>query len=714
MLWQYQATISERSMFRFLLVFLLQCNDLPGVLSPSITHEEESRNFAIFGNHASQCNWECVIVSKSALTEMKARIGMYRIVPLDLTLGKYVDDKCLNQTDSDNLSKLAKVWMWSTVNTLTRERNMFYRPQAGSNGSFVTSFIKSRQGELKVEIACTFNRSEDPTKQKPHSSINDLIAHALMEGVEELNEVWRFGAALCYKGGQQNRFYSCLSFDKSTSTATPSKSLEWPVRIFSAGNGVVTILVVVMSTLFFPVLLCLLSPTHVSSIHNIDLIVLEGSSHTGIRSLVANLVSQVTSKLGNRKCFLVWLLTLFAILSFPLGLYPVFSNPYLDKHVTDPGIITSKVMIIFALLCSIRGLIRVLFTKLSFLEPCFVCDYIISKQTYHQTSDLEDEIKQHLKIQPLIIAKCSRNFFTDVFCNKYWSFLRNCYLKSRFRLTSIYLYIFFVLAILIPLVLSVLLALCLVFILALAFYSCPMSTIFDLFVNFFNTNGDNRPLMASRIVLLAFLFITSYVGGLSLFLFMLANAFIKTLETILSLENLPSLTLLVLTSYYCSSSYYSFTGKYDDLAAKVYSFLKKRVQQDRDNENALYLIEHNNKKAIPKRLFDRACQETVPLAENLCKFLFRIVIILISFYLIYTIVKETSDVPDRMKNTATFLVAVTPMIMKIVVPKKEDKTHNKMKELQQEEIDEQIESIVDEYYQNPADWIESPNQNRLQ
>lgn len=109
-------------------------------------------------------------------------------------------------------------------------------------------------------------------------------------------------------------------------------------------------------------------------------------------------------------------------------------------------------------------------------------------------------------------------------------------------------------------------------------------------------------------------------------------------------------------------------------------------------------------KAIPESLFDIACQETMPLAEHIGKLLLRIVIILVSFYLIYTIVMETPGVPERMKYTATFLVGAVPMIMEILV----QKTGDKMTELKQEELDENIKSIVDEYYNNSADWIELP------
>ena len=83
----------------------------------------------------------------------------------------------------------------------------------------------------------------------------------------------------------------------------------------------------------------------------------------------------------------------------------------------------------------------------------------------------------------------------------------------------------------------------------------------------------------------------------------------------------------------------------------------------------------------------------MPLGGNVCKLLFRILIICAFFSLVYTIVTGTPGVPERIQITTTFLVAVSPMIVEIVVLKKSVK----MEELKQEEIDEKIQIKVNEY-----------------
>lgn len=83
----------------------------------------------------------------------------------------------------------------------------------------------------------------------------------------------------------------------------------------------------------------------------------------------------------------------------------------------------------------------------------------------------------------------------------------------------------------------------------------------------------------------------------------------------------------------------------------------------------------------------------MPLGGNICKLLLRIFIICAFSSLVYKIVTGTPGVPEKIQMMTTFLVAVSPMIVQIVVLKKGDK----MEELKQEEMDEKIRIKVDEY-----------------
>lgn len=638
---------------------------------------------------------------------MKARIGMYRILSLDLTVRKSVDNKCLNQTDSYNSSKLADALMLSTVNTLIHERNVFYLP--GSDGSPVL-FSKSVEEQIKGTVVCEFKLLKDPTVEL-HSSINDPIAKALIEEVGASSKVWQSGAVLCYKERGQNSLYACLTLNKNhvpqhttqyhhhttpyhtitkqstPHTTIPSKTIEWTVRPLSG----FIFLIWVSFMLFSPVVFCLFSPTHVySGDQNTSLIVLEGPSHVSIRGWISNI--KVSSNIASTesKLLISFVIGSTVVLSLLLGFiyfYFIQIPQYLDIHIIDSTTDAIVVTLVWGLLWGIRWLISVLFTRLSFENSCFVCNYVKNIRTIHQMSEPVEGIKQHLLIQRLIIMKCWNLLRSD--CE-----MRSDKLRCRSWLLTICQFVGLVTGLLWLLVKY------LVLYLLLGFCSCPMTTIIDLFVQEHIRIVENRWKKCIRIISLTVWLIFSYAAGGSFFLFTLASLFIKTLTKMLSPENIPHVTLAVLSVFYCSRRYNALKRKYDDLAAILYSHLKKRVKADGkiDNQHALNL-EYNKKKAIPKHLFDKACQEIMPLGENIEKLVLSIFIILFLSFLVFMIIMKTPGVPDRMKITTMFLVAVMPMIVEIVVLKKGDKT----KELEQEELDEKIQSIVDEYIiENPT------------
>ena len=670
-------------MLLFLFVFYFLCKALPGAET--------------IGKRAASCNWECrVLRSFDFVPKMKAGIGMHRILSLDLTLKKSADDNCLNQTDS----KLADGWMWSTVNTLTHERNVF------SDGSPVL-FRKSVEGRIEGTVACTLNLSKDPTIHQLHLSINDLIAKVLMEEFEESANVWQTsGAVLCYKVTEQNSLYVCLNttFDNSISAAPPNKTVEWPVRALSG----FIVFIWIMSMLFSPVVFCLFTPTHKCSVEKC-LIVLKGPSHISIRGWLANFVSIQASKLPSinssacRKLFLVLAVTLCAtyVLAYNVLFYLVDLSAYLHiLGIDDYAFYSYETMLVPSSLWAIRGLLRVFCSRLSLVKPCFACAYFKGEITSHRVPEPAKEIKKHLRIQPLIISKC-----LSLFCN----YFKRYFCRRKLRCNWIALCQFVCLVLLIPIALPVSLVACLVSILISVFYICPMSTFFDIYVRPFIPMMNSGYKKVFGITILATGLIFPYAGWFSLNHLIFASLFIKVFTIVLRQDNIPYLLLLVLCTSYCSSCYYSFTRKYDDLAAKLYSHLKIRVQQgdETDIKHALYL-EHNKKRAIPKYIFDKACRELMPLGENVCKSLFYIFLVLSFFVLVFTIVMETPGVPDRMKITTAFLVAAIPKLVEIVVLKKGDK----MEELEEQELDEKIQSIVDDYYNNPVDG-KCPNQIRL-
>ncbi len=437
--------------------------------------------------------------------------------------------------------------------------------------------------------------------------------------------------------------------------------------------------------LFSLAVFCLFSPTHVNSNQNTSLIVLDGPSHVSIRGSISNI--KVFSKIASAESNLLFFSFMGSIVvaSLLLGLIYLyfFQFPqYLDIHIIDSSTDALIVMLVWGLLWGMRGFTRVLVTRLSFDKSCFVCDYVKNMEITHHVSEPVEGIKQHLLIQRLIITKC-----WNLFCNEYKMCSDEVRCRSWLHFAGLVI------------VLLMLLVKYLVLFLVLVFYSCPMSTIIDLFVQEHIRNAKNRHEKCFRITYLTVFFILPCATGESLFLLTLASLFIKTLTKMLSPENIPHVTLAVLSVFYCSRRYNSLKRKYDDLAAMLHSHLKKRVKVDGtiDNQHGAPNLEYYKKKAIPKSLFDNACQEIMPLGENVEKLVLSIFIILFLSFLVFMIIMKTPGVPDRMKITTMFLVAVMPMIVEIVVLKKGDKT----KELEQEELDEKIQSIVDGFRPYP-------------
>ena len=329
-----------------------------------------------------------------------------------------------------------------------------------------------------------------------------------------------------------------------------------------------------------------------------------------------------------------------------------------------------------------------IFAPLVLQKVMFFCYYVKEERTIHHALGLEEEITQHLQMQALIIKKCWEHF-----CD----FLKECWqtccltpqLECRWQaVKTISLFLLLVYALVIAPLVALLL--CLVLYLILVFYSCPMSSIFDFYAQLIIKRSESRCMKITSIISLSFFLIFPCGIAVSLLLLMSASVFVKASTIILSIENIASFTLIVLGISYCSRCYNSFTSKYDDLTAKLYSFLKDRVQAN--NQLALY-IKHNKKKAIPKDLFDSLCQENMPLGGNICKLLLKIFIICAFSSLVYKIVTGTPAVPEKVQMLTMFLVAVSPMIVEIVVLKKS----NKMEELKQEEMDEKIRIKVDKY-----------------
>lgn len=148
-------------------------------------------------------------------------------------------------------------------------------------------------------------------------------------------------------------------------------------------------------------------------------------------------------------------------------------------------------------------------------------------------------------------------------------------------------------------------------------------------------------------------------------------------------ENLPYVTAFGVLAYYLWSSYGSFTKRYKKLAWALCNHYEKQTGIDRVKSSP-YLL-----KKIPKTLFDKSCQDTFPIKENVYKLIWKV--LYLTFFgavLFFTMLLDATCL------TRTLVVAFTGAVPKIITFFVE-----KRKSLRNEDmtIDEKALQLVQQY-----------------
>ena len=143
-------------------------------------------------------------------------------------------------------------------------------------------------------------------------------------------------------------------------------------------------------------------------------------------------------------------------------------------------------------------------------------------------------------------------------------------------------------------------------------------------------------------------------------------------------KHLPYVACSVFVLYYIWSSYSYFTKTYHELALALFYYNKNSRQNQVNyvphNSNQLQKLpstadnDLENIMAIPKRLFDMACEELMPLREGVCKLILKIILIVSSVLIVFTLtILSTSETTPLMKTLLTFLTLSSPKIVAIYV-----------------------------------------------
>lgn len=627
-----------------------------------------------------RCKWDCIIVDSANFgTDMKTLIGKYRLITIDLLFERCLDDKCTNQTATFNSTRTALNWMWSTANFLNAD-------QSGNN---VKRFSKSLEGHKQAKVLCSLKVSEDVANNGTEPSINDLIATAMMEEVQRhsSSELLQSRAVLCYKESAENSSYVCVN---TTTSAPGNNYVGWPVFVLKA----LVPLIWIVLMLFSPAVLCYFSHTKVYR-EGEWLIVLSGPcSHVSIRGWIANLCSPKTnSNFGRHKIAFLFILILGGALYAEDSISIFYSRKHSPRKidlVTQPRVY----LCICYSLWFLRALARICVRQLSPKEPCVVCYFCFGEKIIHQASEpLQVMIKQHMRIQPMIVIKCFRLLQVIISC-----YLQECRGILVCNCKAIFLYVLGVLFA--PLVVVLSFVACLVLIVVFAFYSSPMSAFCDaLMLPHLILTERMRSWKASPKTLVVFAVISGFLqmgiilgGQLSYLTLMLALGLITTVRTFVTTfpDELPKLTLYVIFAFYYVSYYSWFTKQYNNVA--VYNYLLKKRTKPGEK------VTGGKEKVIPKDLFDNVCEELMPLRDGLTILVVRIFALTTFILAFYAAIKEASSMTDKETDFVTaFATIIAGSVPYFAVMARQMGSPESREELNQQEFDEKLESIVSEY-----------------
>ena len=638
------------------------------------------RNSARIGNE-SRCDWHCVIVDSDFGKDMKKISTKYRLITMDLAFEQRVDENCFkNQTGFYNTTKPAVIWTWLTDNSQSRAGKNISKESTGENNS-VSWFRKSFEGQIKVTVSCDFRPSNDSPPAT--NSINDIIAVVLLKSAANYTGGLSYsGTILCYKESVKNGSYACLN---ATASKASNISRSWPHLVLE----IVAILVFIVLTMYSPIILCLFSPTEVNAEDGRCVIVLNGACPVGFRSRISNFFStRNTIKWKFGLIFSLYFISFTAVLAEEkisrLFLPPLSSHSKKTDSFVGLFYLTFIFYGVCVLLCSVRYVLSIWFDDLSMGGQCLACKLFADKAIIHH--GFSEELRQHLHIQPLIVVRCFTYCFNVV--RKKLSFI---------KLTCLYIILLVVLAPLIAAVLLIALAITLVTILLSLLYSCPLLTLNALVLLPYGRTGTivRHATKTQKVlcILLIYALFSQMAGNISGLVFYTTVFSLEVIRGILTHlpGYLPIATLVVVVSFYCWKCYSSFSRKYRNLALKLYKHggYKTNIQIDVGQQVNL---EVDKVPVIPKDLFEKACQDLMPLTESISLLVVKLVSLLTFVFVVFAVIMETPDASDRAKAAATFLTALVPKIIEMVLNKDPG-----MEKLDDDVFDEKVKHIVKQY-----------------
>ena len=607
-----------------------------------------------------RCNWNCSVHNADLATltrEMKTSMTTNKLIKLGVRYEKTVDDKCANETSFYSSEYASEYCQVCLVN-----KRLFHSTTAIKR-LINDAFPEIEQREIRA--ICSLNPART-TVSSPmnYSSRSSTICHLITFKAE----FDRIG----YQAVEKYDLRSCINVTISNGTNSPKGALEqraWPSRVLICFSTVYIVVFMHYSLAF----LCLFFPTEILQ-DGVSYINLDGASPVSLRSLAGNYFFSRSDGVWHKP-------KTFFLRVFIIPLPFLLSSVFLEY----------KTNVFFKLPSPVRGLfiefcfsycIRAFYTSFHLkrpmkAKPCFVCKLV--KPTILSCQDeLPQLIKNHLRLQPLIFIEC-------------WKLFKRClvnYVTTSASVISfgggairslLRLALFIILFLCIPVVITVLvIVVCLLTLIGILLTS-PVAALCLAQYTPINTKSEIRILFIK--IVDGTLSYVSMTGAVILLLsaafgtlFALRNVF----ELSFSEEHLPYVTCFVFVLYYIWSNYSHFTKTYHELALALF-YYKKSLRQNQvkyvpHNSNQLQNLpstadnDLENIMAIPKRLFDMACEELMPLREGVCILILKIILIVSSVLIVFSLtILSTSETTPLMKTLLTFLTLSFPKIVAIYV-----------------------------------------------
>ena len=606
-------------------------------LGESLSHSTDEQHSLDGFSSDTRCGWDCTITKSNFGKECDPVFTRKRLIKFNVIYDLFVNTKCLNQTSYKTFGTFTddfSVWIPAN-NTLSS----FSRGIKGMWDLFV-----SCREEGRIRGFCNLEPGRPTTLASP-TDLRTEAANTIKEKGYELI------------------------------TQNP-----WPHVV-----KVVLIWLSFVYTSYMPALLSLFSPTLVME-SDILYIVLEGASVVSIRALVGNnfffkdcsTVACTWYQTG--KMFVVRLLfiALLILLIAPGSL--VFN---IISGVSNISNLTHPFMRVCVTLYFIKAVYSLLFYHAGLsteVKECSAChEFKSNRDGDCLCFDLPRRILNHMKIQPLILAKCWSLFVGGLQIYFQIIFLLwKDYTRWVIRVSLILLFLptfpfAFILSLLVSLV-------------TFFFLFCA-STPFGVVLHSSWPACLSKLYRSSLFVRLPALkicvqFIDCCVlwlagfGGYCLMVLFFRGVLLTILlafTTVLLFpeKSLPFAACFLLFCYYLFSNYSSFTDRYHDLSLTIFNCYKKQFDQTSHEEVDINTTnnpsddkQNGGVVKIPKGLFDMACEVLMPIREALCLFFFKVVFISSFLFLVFYLTMQLDfGVKPLTKTMVAVLIGLFPRII---------------------------------------------------